>query len=263
MQYFFDSVIKPHVLKNNCTTVCEIGVRAGENTDKLLTIPSLAELVLVDPCSYGYLNQKYARVDRVRILKGFSLDILSTLSGRSFDLFLIDGDHNWYTVFNELVLIEENRLLADNGVIFLHDVGFPYGRRDAYYFPENIPAEFRHPYAKKGIEPGRETLSDVSTFNSHLNNAIEEGGPKNGVATAAEDFVEAYEDKYTFSVVDGRQHGLGIIERKAVIGSLGQPPVGPIALLFVKAAPPSLCAKDTNPETFIRQNAIDGAGALA
>jgi len=93
MKCFFNSVIKPCIPENNYTTVCEIGVKAGENTDKLLTIPSIAELVLIDPRSDGYLNRKYAGMNRVRILKGFSLDVLPALSGGSSDLFLIDGDH--------------------------------------------------------------------------------------------------------------------------------------------------------------------------
>ena len=36
-------------------------------------------------------------------------------------------------------------------VCFLHDVGWPYGRRDLYYAPERIPEEFRQPWAQKGL----------------------------------------------------------------------------------------------------------------
>ncbi len=62
----------------------------------------------------------------------------------------LDGDHNWYTVFHELRLIEEHcqrneRLFP---LVLLHDLGWPYGRRDLYYNPETIPAEYRQPYAR-------------------------------------------------------------------------------------------------------------------
>ena len=37
----------------------------------------------------------------------------------------------------------------------LHDVGWPYGRRDLYYDPETIPEEFRQPCGAAGHAPGR------------------------------------------------------------------------------------------------------------
>jgi hypothetical protein len=36
----------------------------------------------------------------------------------------------------------------------MHDVLWPYGRRDLYYVPERVPEEFRQPYEMKGIRPG-------------------------------------------------------------------------------------------------------------
>ncbi len=39
-------------------------------------------------------------------------------------------------------------------VLILHDVGWPYGRRDLYYTPETIPEEFRQPYEQAGMLPG-------------------------------------------------------------------------------------------------------------
>ena len=74
-------------------------------------------------------------------------------------------------------------------VCFLHDVGWPYGRRDLYYAPERIPEEFRQPWARRGIVPGRRELSDDGGLNAQFANAVEEGGPRNGVMTALEDFV--------------------------------------------------------------------------
>jgi hypothetical protein len=46
------------------------------------------------------------------------------------DAALIDGDHNWYTVYNELRLLAEGarRHGTDLPVLTLHDVGWPYGR---------------------------------------------------------------------------------------------------------------------------------------
>ena len=72
------------------------------------------------------------------------------------DAALIDGDHNWYTVYNELQLLAEvaREAGAPLPVLIMHDVGWPYGRRDLYYAPEQIPEEFRQPYAQRGMRPG-------------------------------------------------------------------------------------------------------------
>ena len=47
-------------------------------------------------------------------------------------------------------------------VMILHDVAWPYGRRDLYYDPATIPEEFRQPYAQKGIAMGRSTLVQLA-----------------------------------------------------------------------------------------------------
>ena len=66
----------------------------------------------------------------------------------------------------------------------LHDVLWPYGRRDLYYAPEQIPEEFRQPYAEQGMRPGTKKLLERGGLNPTMYNALEEGGPRNGVMTA-------------------------------------------------------------------------------
>ncbi len=111
----------------------------------------------------------------------------------SFDVVLIDGDHNWFTVYHELRMIEQ--LCKDRGhplpLMFLHDVAWPYGRRDLYYAPEAIPQEYRHPYARQGIVPTSSALAPRGGYNASLCNATLEGGPRNGVLTAVEDYLTA------------------------------------------------------------------------
>jgi hypothetical protein len=103
----------------------------------------------------------------------------------------LDGDHNWYTVYHELRKIEE---LHEHDaerfpVLFLHDTDWPYGRRDLYYNPETIPAEFRQPYERAGIFPNRSELVPGKGMNVELCNARQSGGPRNGVMTGVEDFL--------------------------------------------------------------------------
>jgi hypothetical protein len=59
---------------------------------------------------------------------------------------------------------------------FLHDVGWPYGRRDMHYRPELIPPEFVHPYAAKAMVIGQSRLSDAGGCNAEFFNALDEGG---------------------------------------------------------------------------------------
>src|SRR5664279_1515283 len=111
------------------------------------------------------------------------------------DAALIDGDHNWYTVYNEMRLLAEGarRGGAPLPVMIMHDVLWPYGRRDLYYSPDQIPEEFRQPYAQKGMRPGGRKLLERGGLNPTMHNALEEGGPRNGVMTAVDDFVAEYD----------------------------------------------------------------------
>jgi len=131
-----------------------------------------------------------------------------------YDCILIDGDHNWYTVFNELNLIRQRALLRPGGVIFFHDVGWPYGRRDLYYQPDTIPAQYRLPFKRKGVLRGQSALAETGGGNSHLCNAIREGGPRNGVLTAVEDFLAQHPSEYQFCRIRV-QHGLGILQSRS------------------------------------------------
>lgn len=211
MQYFFDKIIKPCIIENQYSNICEIGSSDGGNVDKLLTFDP-ASILIIDPCMDVDLVSKYKDIKRVKVFKGLSLDVLPDLSEK-FDCILIDGDHNWYTVFSELMFIEGRDLLKENGTIFLHDVSWPYGRRDMYYVPGSIPQPFCHPYAQKGIERGVSELTRNAIVNSHLHNAIYEGGPRNGVLTAIEDFLKEMRGRYMFLVIN-EEHGLGILTKR-------------------------------------------------
>ncbi len=80
-------------------------------------------------------------------------------------------------------------------LVFLHDVGWPCGRRDLYYSPESLPKDAVHPYTcEGGVTLGSSTFVQGG-FRSHgeFAFAMEEGGPANGVLTAVEDFLQGRE----------------------------------------------------------------------
>lgn len=211
MYGFVKHLVAPLLLKRGWTRVCEIGASYGASTDVLASLPNLA-LTVVDPCLDCNLEQRYADHPGVTVRKGTSLEILPCLES-SFDCILIDGDHNWYTVYNELRVIFERNLLRKGGMVFFHDVDWPYGRQDMYYQPQLIPSEYRHACERKGITRNQLTLSDGNEYNSTYWNATHEGGPKNGVLTAIEDFASEHRDKCRFFHVRG-QHGLGVMCRR-------------------------------------------------
>ena len=64
---------------------------------------------------------------------------------------MIDGDHNYFTVFNELMLIAQGGLLARGGMILFHDVGEPWAFKDMYYEPERIPDAAKSPFGPHGV----------------------------------------------------------------------------------------------------------------
>jgi hypothetical protein len=211
MKFFADAIVKPYIAENQYVDICEIGASLGENTDRVLELDAV-KMTLVDPCLDAQLTTKFAGNSRVKIERGLSLEVLPSLQG-TFDCFLIDGDHNWYTVYNELRLIKEKGLLRAGGSVFFHDVNWPYDRRDMYYDPSRIPAEYLLPHAKKGIVRGKSLLADSGGTNGHLDNALHEGGPRNGVLTAVEDFWKENRDEYELFVID-QENGLGVMLRK-------------------------------------------------
>jgi predicted O-methyltransferase YrrM len=209
MQKFVRHFILPLARKHGWKRFCEIGASTGLSTDELLKLPGISYTIL-DPCLDADLIAKYAGDPRVVVHKKNSLDALPGLRGQ-FDCILIDGDHNWYTVWSELSWIRDRSLLVPGGMIFFHDVSRPYGRRDMYYQPETIPAEYRQDYERKGIVRGQNQLAESGGSNRVHFNAIREGGPKNGVLTAIEDFVAAHPSDYHFCRIKA-QYGLGILQ---------------------------------------------------
>ena len=129
------------------------------------------------------------------------------------DAWIVDGDHNWHTVYHELRQIEAiSRRDGKPVLVFLHDVGWPCGRRDAYYAPSQIPVEHRHPHSyDAGATLDRESLVEGRGFRGmgQFAFATHAGGARNGVMTAIDDFLAE-------ELAQGREFGFA--EIPAVFG---------------------------------------------
>jgi cephalosporin hydroxylase len=208
----WDVAIAPVLHAAHARRVVEIGALRGETTERMLDdLGPDAELDVIDPePAFDPADHERRFAGRYRFHQGLSLDVLPTLD--PVDAALIDGDHNWYTVHNELRLLAEGARRHGCGlpVLILHDVLWPYGRRDLYYAPNRIPAEFRHPWARAGMNPGMKRLHQSKGLNPTMCNAEEEGGPRNGVMTALDDFL-ADHDRPVRKLVIPIYFGLAIV----------------------------------------------------
>ncbi len=192
MYLFWDTILYPIFEALEPGDIVEIGVDEGKNTKKILEYCENhgATLHAIDPMpqfDMGDWQKQYTR--SLKFYKLLSLNALPLIE--QMDIVLVDGDHNWYTVYNELKLIERHckSKKCSFPMVILHDVGWPYARRDLYYNPDNIPVAYLKPHKKKGIRPGTPELVEKEGMNSHLNNAIYENNIQNGVLTAVEDFI--------------------------------------------------------------------------
>jgi GT2 family glycosyltransferase len=190
MHWYLKLLIYPLLDALGPRVVVEVGVEVGAVTGPLLEWAQAngATVHAIDPdptLNVDRLTAQYG--EQLHFHRRKSLEVLDGIA--DVELALIDGDHNWYTVIEELRALE--RRAREDGreppVVLLHDVGWPYGRRDLYYDPQAIPAAHRQPHARGGVKPGRSELGPG--LNDHLENAQLEGTPANGVLTAVEDYV--------------------------------------------------------------------------
>lgn len=236
MYRLWESLIKPIFDILHPTSIVEIGSGKGGNTLNLIKycLKHGGIVHAVDPePEYNPNKWKERYGENFIFYRELSLNALPKIN--VYDVVLVDGDHNWYTVYNELLLVEENA--KKNGrfpVVMLHDVEWPYGRRDLYYYPKNIPDIYRKPYEKKAISPDKDELVDESGLNAYLYNAIYENNKQNGVLTAVEDFLKQSKEDISLTIVPGI-HGLGIL---ASLSLLEQKPKLAEFLKSLKTTPP-------------------------
>ncbi len=213
----WDRVIAPVMDAVSPTRVIEIGALRGETTALMLErLGPDCELHVIDPVpQFDPAEHERRFPGRYVFHLGVSHDVLPELAPA--DVALVDGDHNWFTVYHELRMLAQTS--RDAGVplpvLILHDVGWPYGRRDLYYEPGRIPDEHRQPYQVAGMRPGKSELVHGG-MNRDLANADHEGGPRNGVFTALEDFIAEHDEAVRLLVLPA-YYGLAIAVEETVL----------------------------------------------
>jgi hypothetical protein len=188
--------------------VIEVGAYAGDLTQVLLEWAegAGATVCAIDPSPQERLVELAADRSDLELVRATSLEALKTITMP--DAAVIDGDHNYFTVSEELRLIGERAPGADLPLLLFHDVCWPHARRDDYFAPEAIPEDFRQPLVESGgIFPGEPGTRYGGL--PYPRAAATEGGPRNGVLTAIEDFV-ASRDGLQLAVVPAF-FGFGVV----------------------------------------------------
>jgi len=212
MKWFWATAVEPLLEAVDARTIVEVGVLKGATTAEVIAYVERKDGIVhgIDPTPRPGAVALAERHDRFVLHQDPSLNVLSEIE--DVDAALIDGDHNWYTVINELRMLaaKSDAQGREFPLTLLHDVGWPYGRRDQYCDPKAIPDEYRQPIESGGMWPGDEELHDDSGVNIGANHAVSAGGPRNGVLTAVEDFVAESDGGFQLTTLTGL-HGLGIV----------------------------------------------------
>ncbi|OGC82126.1 MAG: hypothetical protein A2V81_03180 [Candidatus Abawacabacteria bacterium RBG_16_42_10] len=209
----FWPIIEKILKLSDAKLVTEIGSENATTTKALCdwaVLDKACRIISVDVKPDEQLLALAKDFKQLKVLAKSSLEVLPELPVQ--DIYLIDGDHNYYTVYSELQKIHEKSVAHGHPVIIiLHDVGWPCARRDLYYYPSLIPESFRQPFSfDMGITLDNSGLiSGGFRGESAFACAEKEGGPRNGILTAIEDFM-GQNPVYEFDKIDA-VFGLGIM----------------------------------------------------
>jgi hypothetical protein len=171
-------------------SVLEVGSYKGELTSELLDWAgrSGAAIIGLDPEPPEELLELGKQRPELELVLKTSHDALREIGFP--DAIIIDGDHNYYTLSEELRIIGERAPGAEIPLLMFHDVAWPHARRDTYYVPERVPSEHRQPLAHEAYLSPTEPGISADGGLAYVWAAEREGGPHNGTLTALEDFVE-------------------------------------------------------------------------
>ncbi len=176
-------------------SVVEVGAFAGDLTRLLVAWAATtgATIGAVDPMPQPDLVALAEEHAGLELIRETSLDALPRIELP--DAIVLDGDHNWWTVTEELRILSERAPGAELPLLLFHDVCWPHARRDDYHAASSLPADAIHPTAgtEGGIFPGNEGIVPGGGL-PYPNSAKHEGGPRNGVRTAVEDFAAGRAD---------------------------------------------------------------------
>jgi len=223
----FGPVIAPLIEALEPRRAIETGAGTGRLTERVLDAPGAERAVLhaIDPVPRldpGLLARAGGRLE---VHAERAIGAIGRIE--PVDLALLDGDPNWYSVHSELTLLlraaEREGLAAPLAVV--HNVHWPFGRRDGYYDPAAIPPAHLREHTQLGLLPGQRDPSEEGLGLTPWC-ARRDFEPRSGVLSAVEDAIAASELEWTVLEVPGF-HGVAVMaearrlaERPALVAVL-------------------------------------------
>lgn len=195
------------------TTVVEVGVESGQVSSVYAELGA-SMVHCVEPTPTDELRAALGENPKLKLVERPSPEALSELPVA--DLYVLDGDHNYATAHAELVWIMKN---APDAVVALHDVLWPWSRRDLYYQPSLLTAEDTHPATEDGVTVWHDDVTAAGfTGEGAFTVATRAGGERNGVLTAVEDALAEGGGDWLLEIVPAI-FGMGVMVRKGAPGA--------------------------------------------
>ena len=189
------------------STVAEVGVESGQVSSLYAALG--ATVYCVEPSPSDDLRAALEADPRLNLVEWPSPAALAEMPVA--DLYVLDGDHNYVVVREELRWIAEN---ASDALVLLNDVLWPCSRRDAYYMPTGLPAEAMHPVTQDGPTVWHDDVTPAGFLGRDFRFAAHAGGERNGVLTAVEDALAESGAEWRFEIIPAI-FGLGVLARDA------------------------------------------------
>ena len=196
----------------------EIGSGEGRLTRRVLEASGSRESVLhaVDPAMRLDPDLDTQAGDALVLHPERAIAALSEIG--AVDLALLDGDPNYHAVHSSLEMLVRAAERAERPapLIIVHNVHWPFGRRDGYYDPASIPPGRLHEHSDLGLLPGRrDPHPDGLRLTPHC--AVQDFLPRSGVLTAIDDMIAGSDLEWTFLEIPGF-HGVGLLAEARLLG---------------------------------------------
>jgi len=119
--HFEDNLgFKELILEKKPKHIVECGAGTGELTRKLQTLYNIYDVKIT-----VISDNTVKDIDpRINFIKGISYMELAKFQDESIDFCIIDTDHNYWTLMNELSVVDSK--MANKGFIAMHDVSYFY-----------------------------------------------------------------------------------------------------------------------------------------
>lgn len=179
--------IKKTILDLENPKILEVGLDKGMTTVPLVVFLTRTresyEFVGIDILFQEHLkiifqNIEIGKQQKIKFYEDSSLNVIPKLVEKSevFDIVLLDGDHNYYTVSKELEYLEN--LVSEKGIVIIDDYNGRWANKDLWYSE------------REGYENSTSATKRIET-------------EKHGVKSAVDEFLERNLNWESFDLMSG------------------------------------------------------------